>query len=179
MIWVAQIISALVILIFWIKSRQELNPLVCRSGFKGIFTILEIIAVILFIYIFMWFYLKLASFIGIKNILYLTDFKKHNWPLWSAFILISICPGIFEELAFRGFIMTRLEKVGSTTEALIIQAAMFSILHMLPTIFISHFIIGLTLGVVRVRSKSLYPGMIIHAAWNAIVLLEELYTRGI
>jgi membrane protease YdiL (CAAX protease family) len=175
----AQIISALLILIFWIRSRQELNPLICRSGFKGIFTLFELIAAILFIYVLMWFYLKVASFIGIEKILYLTDFKKHNWPLWSAFILISILPGIFEELAFRGHIMTRLEKVGNTREALIIQAAMFSVLHMLPTIFISHFIIGLTLGIIRLRSKSLYPGMIIHAAWNAIVILEEIYTMAI
>jgi membrane protease YdiL (CAAX protease family) len=117
----AQILSAFLILIFWMKSRQELKPLLNRSGFKGILSLFAIITVIVFIYIFMWLYLKLASLIGIENILYLTDFKKHNWPVWSAFILISIFPGIFEELAFRGFIMTRLEKVGSTTEALIIQ----------------------------------------------------------
>jgi membrane protease YdiL (CAAX protease family) len=71
--------------------------------------------------------------------------------------------------------MSRLEKVGSVREALIIQAAMFSVLHMFPAIFISHFIIGIILGAVRLRSGSLYPGMLIHAVWNGIAIAGEAY----
>jgi membrane protease YdiL (CAAX protease family) len=123
----------------------------------------------------MWLYFKLALSIGIEQISYLSDFQKHNWPLWSAFILICLFPGIFEELAFRGYIMTSLEKVGGFKEALIIQAAMFSILHMLPTIFISHFVMGLLLGLIRQKTMSLYPGILFHTVWNAVVLVEELW----
>jgi uncharacterized protein len=34
---------------------------------------------------------------------------------------------------------------------------------------------GLCFGYMRVRSKSLYPGMILHATWNAYVLCGELH----
>lgn len=175
----AQVLSAGFILILCSKAAEQLKPMLRRFGYRGILSWTEILGALIFIFIFMWLYFKLASTIGINKLSYLDDFNKHHWPIWSAFILISILPGVFEELAFRGFIMTRLEKVGSRGEALIIQAAMFSILHMLPAVFISHFVIGLILGVVRLRSQSLYPGMLIHSAWNAIVLLEEAYRIGV
>lgn len=47
--------------------------------------------------------------------------------------------------------------------------------QLLPANFISHFVIGLILGLVRTRSRSLYPGMIIHTLWNAIVISGEIF----
>jgi membrane protease YdiL (CAAX protease family) len=156
-------------------SGIQIKPLIRNLGSNGFGSLIGVIAGLLFMYIFMRLYLNLALSIGIEQISYLSDYQKHNWPLWSAFIIICLFPGIFEELAFRGFIMTSLEKVGGFKEALIIQAAMFSILHMLPIIFISHFIMGLVLGVIRQKSHSLYPCMLFHTTWNAIVLLEEIW----
>jgi membrane protease YdiL (CAAX protease family) len=90
-------------------------------------------------------------------------------------LLISLMPGIFEELAFRGVIQSTLEHVFDRREALVIQAALFSVLHLLPLDFPSHFVMGLCLGYMRLRTKSLYPGMILHASWNAFILCQELY----
>jgi uncharacterized protein len=171
----AQGLSASFILIFCVKSRKQIKPLLQHFGFRGALSYFEIVGALIFLLIFMWFYLKIAAFIGIEDLSYLKDFRNHNWPIWSAFILLCIMPGIFEELAFRGYIMTRIEKVSNTSEALIIQAAMFSILHMLPASFISHFVIGIALGIVRIRSKSLYPGIFVHTGWNAIIILGEVY----
>ena len=163
------------ILAVYMDSGIGMTPLIRRWGNNGLKSFVSVIGGLLLFYIFMWLYIKLAASIGIDQISYLKDFREHNWPIWSAFFLICLCPGVFEEIAFRGFIMSSLEKVGSRREALVIQAAMFSILHMLPAIFISHFIMGLLLGVIRQRSRSLYPGMLFHAAWNTIVLLEEIW----
>lgn len=52
---------------------------------------------------------------------------------------------------------------------------MFSILHLSPIIFPSHFLMGLALGFLRMRSKSLYPGMLLHGGWNAWVVSQELW----
>lgn len=171
----AQILSAFFIIVVYVDSGIPLKHLIQSWGNKGFSSFFGVIAGLLFMYIFMWLYFKLALSIGIEQISYLSDFQKHNWPLWSAFILICLFPGIFEELAFRGYIMTSLEKVGGFKEALIIQAAMFSILHMLPTIFISHFVMGLLLGLIRQKTMSLYPGILFHTVWNAVVLVEELW----
>jgi len=174
----AQGLSAFFILVLCFEAGKQLKPLLRRFGCRGIWSYIEIIGALIFIFVFMWLYFKLASFFGISELTYLDDFKNHNWPVWSTFIVVCLLPGIFEELAFRGYIMMRLEKVGSEKEALILQAAMFSILHMLPAVFISHFVIGLILGMVRLKCRSLYPGMLIHTLWNAIVIFEEAYRTG-
>ena len=36
------------------------------------------------------------------------------------------------------------------------------------------FLRGLCFGHMRLRSGSLYPGMCLHAAWNALVIWQEL-----
>ena len=104
-----------------------------------------------------------------------TTYKQFGWPVWSMFLLVSAMPAIFEELAFRGVIQSALERVLGEREAWLIQAALFSVLHLLPMMFLSHFVMGLCFGYMRRRSKSLYPGMILHGGWNALVLYQELY----
>ena len=174
----AQGISALFILILCFKDRKQIKPLLCRFGYRGLLSYVEIIGALIFLSIFMWLYFKIASIIGIEKLPNLEEFIDHNWSIWSAIALICIMPGIFEELAFRGYIMARLLKVSNNREALILQAAMFSILHMLPAVFISHFVIGIILGALRLRSKSIYPGILVHTGWNALVILIEAYQIG-
>lgn len=171
----AQSISAIIIILACIEGRKEIRPFLSSFGVKKYYHLVEVTGAFLCITVFMWLYIKGISFIGFSTLNYLTDYQQHNWPIWSAFILISLCPAIFEELAFRGYIMNKLEMVGSTQEALVIQAAMFSVLHMFPASFISHFILGLVLGAIRISSKSLYPSMFLHAAWNAFVITKELF----
>ena len=170
-----QLLLVLFILIPCVVANKQLRPLLSSFGHRGVLSYLEIIGALILIYAFMRLYFKVAALIGVEKLSYLSDYTQHGWPIWSAFIIACIIPGVFEELAFRGFIMSRLEKVGSVREALIIQAAMFSVLHMFPAIFISHFIIGIILGAVRLRSGSLYPGMLIHAVWNGIAIAGEAY----
>lgn len=80
-------------------------------------------------------------------------------------------PSLFEELAFRGIIQTQLERLLGTRHALLVQAALFSVLHLLPMMFVSHFVMGLAFGYLRRRTASLYPGMILHASWNSLVIV--------
>lgn len=101
------------------------------------------------------------------------DIAEAGWPLWSALVLISVMPAIFEELAFRGVIQSSLERVFNARDAWLIQAALFSLLHLSPIIFPSHFAMGLCFGLIRMWSRSLYPGMLLHGAWNALVVIQE------
>jgi membrane protease YdiL (CAAX protease family) len=73
-------------------------------------------------------------------------------------------PAVIEEVTFRGVIQTSPEHVVNRRGTWLIQAALLSILHLLPAIFLSHFAMGLCFGILRNRSKSLYPGMLLHAA---------------
>jgi membrane protease YdiL (CAAX protease family) len=94
----------------------------------------------------------------------------------GALVLVMVAlPAIFEELAFRGVILTALEKVFSEREALVIQAALFSVLHLTPIAFPSHFLLGLCLGWMRLRTRSVYPSIAVHALWNGLALGYELW----
>ncbi len=103
-------------------------------------------------------------------------YRAAGWPLWAIFLMISVVPAVVEELAFRGVIQSSLERVLNSRDAWLIQAALFSVLHLSPLMFPSHFLMGLCFGYMRKRSRSVYPGMLLHACWNAIVLLQELHT---
>jgi membrane protease YdiL (CAAX protease family) len=119
-------------------------------------------------------YVWVLGHAGMEVLGYLDTFRDAGWPLWSAFVLGAVCPAVFEELAFRGILLRKLSEVGSEREALVIQAAMFSLLHLLPMIFVSHFFIGLALGWLRLRTRSLLPGMLVHGLYNATLLALEL-----
>ena len=112
--------------------------------------------------------------LGVPMISATGTFARAGWPLWTMFLLISVMPAVFEELAFRGVIQSSLERVFNARDAWLIQAALFSVVHLSPLMFPSHFLMGLCLGYMRRRSRSIYPGMLLHACWNALVVFQEL-----
>ncbi|MGD0142613.1 MAG: CPBP family intramembrane glutamic endopeptidase [Rhizomicrobium sp.] len=135
---------------------------------------LELIAIALACGLAISLYFALIQHFGIRTIDPSTEFRKAGWGIGLMLLFVSIMPAIFEELAFRGVIQSSLEEVFDSSDAWIIQAALFSVLHLLPINFPSHFLMGLCLGYARNRSRSLYPGMLMHASWNAFVLLRFL-----
>jgi uncharacterized protein len=120
-------------------------------------------------------YFTLLSGAGVTIIQVTAVFRRTGWSLPAILFVVAVLPGIIEELAFRGVMQTSLERIVSTREALIVQAALFSVLHLLPGMFPSHFVMGLYFGYLRTKTRSLYPGMAAHAGWNALVVLQEIY----
>jgi membrane protease YdiL (CAAX protease family) len=119
-------------------------------------------------------YFWLLGELGVPLLSSTDSFRRAGWPLWATFLLVSLMPAVFEELAFRGVIQSSLERVFGARDAWLIQAALFSVLHLSPLIFPSHFLMGLCFGYMRRRSRSIYPGMLLHACWNALVVIKEL-----
>ena len=169
----AQAVDALVVLTALALRRRELafefklHPIGARA-----WAVLAAVAVVFLIA--MTAYFTALERLGVP-FASMTDFYvRAGWPLWAILTLISVSPAVFEEIAFRGVIQSSLERVLNARDAWLIQAALFSVLHLTPLIFPSHFIMGLCFGYLRRRSRSLYPGMVLHAAWNALVVLTEM-----
>jgi membrane protease YdiL (CAAX protease family) len=171
------VLDAVIILAFVWTERESITPALRRHGLGGR-TPLVMAGLLAGLAVFMFLYLEALRAVGFPIIEYLADFEEHSWPLWSAFVLVSLCPAIFEELCFRGFIQGRLEGILGPGEAIGLQAALFSIVHLSPVILVSHFVMGLIFGWLRRRTGSLYPGMILHGTWNALVLVEEMLTAA-
>lgn len=97
-------------------------------------------------------------------------FHDAGYGLAITVLCTCVQPAIVEEIAFRGIIQTRLVRVVTRTEALLITAFAFGIIHMswvsLP--YLAAF--GLFLGWLRQRSGSLVPSMVVHGVHNLVVL---------
>jgi membrane protease YdiL (CAAX protease family) len=104
---------------------------------------------------------------------YSEDFLVAGYGWFMVFLVVCVQPAIFEELAFRGVIFGSLKKVLNTREVILVTALMFMILHLNLIAFPFLFIIGLILGVLREKSQSLYPCILMHFTHNLLVILEE------
>ena len=116
----------------------------------------------------------LLSLIGLPIVDTTQGYQSAGLPPWFIYLSVCILPALWEELAFRGVLQTCLEPVFSKKEALFIQAALFSALHLAPLQLVTHFGLGLLLGWQRMYFRSLYPGILLHFSWNCMVVYGEL-----
>lgn len=137
---------------------------------------MEILATSAAFVLVMHFYFALLEHLGVPFSQTTETLKAAGWPIWTALALVSLMPAAFEELAFRGVIQSSLERIFNARDAWLIQAALFSLMHLSPIVFPSHFVMGLCFGLIRMRSRSLYPSMLLHAAWNGLVVFQEIPT---
>ena len=90
---------------------------------------------------------------------------------WGYFLL-ALVPAIWEELAFRGLIQSKLRKVFSVKLSILLSAASFGIFHFsnlltqspaqaLPGVILALFF-GIGWGYLTVRTRSVVPAMISH-----------------
>jgi len=97
-------------------------------------------------------------------------------------------PGLVEELCFRGFLQTRLERLFSVKKALVVQAVVFGLYH-LPQVVSGHpgwlvlggpfypfiaFVFGIIMGIVYIKTRNLFVGIGIHASALEFFLLGSM-----
>jgi sodium transport system permease protein len=106
----------------------------------------------------------------------LEELAKQIPNLGVALLVFAVMPAITEEVAFRGFILSGLRKSYSSGSAIVISAFLFGFLHVLLSLFQQLFaatLLGLILGWVALRTRSLWPGVIFHLINNALGVLTE------
>jgi len=89
-------------------------------------------------------------------------FSRFNNPI--GVILLGLLPGIVEETLFRGALLPRL--------GIVVSAVLFAALHTQYAITFATlevFVLGIGLGLLRVRSGSTLPCMVTHAGYNIAV----------
>jgi sodium transport system permease protein len=89
-------------------------------------------------------------------------------PLWQALLVIALAPAICEELAFRGFILSGLRRMGHKWGAILLTSALFGLAHGILQQSIGAAVIGAVIGYVAVKTGSLLPGAIYHAVHNGL-----------
>lgn len=91
-----------------------------------------------------------------------------------ALAVFALMPAITEEVAFRGFILSGLRTGHKAGSAVIISAVLFGLMHVVISLFQQFFnatILGVVLGWLALKTRSLYPGVIFHALSNGLAVL--------
>lgn len=83
-------------------------------------------------------------------------------------LTIVAAAALTEELYFRGLLYGRLDARFGIASAVVGSAGVFGLAHFEPNAFPSLFALGLVLGVLRLRTASVWPGVGLHAANNAL-----------
>jgi membrane protease YdiL (CAAX protease family) len=109
---------------------------------------------------------------------------------------IALAPAFFEELLFRGVVLPGLLRGMGVAGALVVSSALFGAIHVDPSFVLvglaRHdasvvlgslyrvpfaFAVGLGLGALRVRSRSLWPPTLAHALLNTITFVAEPFVE--
>jgi len=97
-------------------------------------------------------------------------------PLIAVVLVIGLAPAICEELAFRGFILSGLRRMGSKWTAIVISSLFFGLTHGLLQQSLAATAVGIAIGYIAVQSGSLVPGMVFHCTHNSLSLLAARVT---
>lgn len=107
-----------------------------------------------------------------------------QWREHSPLLLVGVLgllPAVLEELFFRGYLLGALRGEGKEGRAVVVSALLFALFHLLVTDSLAverllpSLLLGLLLGWLAVRSDSVLPGMVLHAAHNSLVVLLGYY----
>ena len=86
------------------------------------------------------------------------------------FLVVAVLAPIVEEITFRGLGYKLIEPFGKWT-AILVVGLLFGLAHGLVEALPILAAFGAGLAYVRMRTGSVYPGMIVHSAFNSLVLI--------
>ncbi len=88
-------------------------------------------------------------------------------------LLLALAPAVCEELAFRGFILSGLRRLGPGM-AVLISSLFFGIAHVVLQQSLTAFALGLVIGYLAVKTGSLLPCMLFHFVHNSLQLVAGM-----
>lgn len=121
-----------------------------------------------------------------EHVLGINENEALDWlgalrPVWLVFFLLVVLAPLSEELLFRGFLFGGLQgSVLGPFGAVVASSAVWAVIHMQYdwTVVGLIFIYGLVFGIVRWKSRSLWPPILAHGAVNLIAGLSA-YHKGL
>ena len=87
-------------------------------------------------------------------------------------VAFAILPAVTEEMLFRGVLVGEYESMGAAA-AVTVSAVLFAMSHFSAVRFPVYLCAGLVLGAVLYATRSVIAPMLVHAAYNAVLLLSE------
>jgi membrane protease YdiL (CAAX protease family) len=170
---IISVIDIIMVLIFWAFYIKEVSPLFSLRNIKlGIMTLTIAGAAIAGVLV-----TGLAEVIQFSiqdDIFYNTYlFEDTSHPFLWAVLFICVQPALFEEVAFRGFLYSNLEKVTSAQSAIYITAFIFGIIHLAVISMLWLVPGGLIFAFLRMKYNTLWYGVVGHFTYNFVITLID------
>lgn len=115
-----------------------------------------------------WFFPQLPDDMRLR----LARLTDPTQPLWVVLLVLAAAPAVCEELAFRGFMLSGFSNSSRAWLAIVMSSLTFGIFHMVPQQVFNAFLLGLVIALIAVRGNSIWPCMLFHFVWNALMLLH-------
>jgi len=99
------------------------------------------------------------------------------WTLAAALVLASVVAPLAEEFTYRGVLMMSLLRPLGGPGAIAVSSAVFALVHLLiePQAILALFLLGLALGYVTYRTRSLVAAVVAHSAFNTLMVLGTFF----
>lgn len=88
-------------------------------------------------------------------------------PLWFSLIVLAVLPAFWEELLFRGFILTGLQSL-SLKKRILLTGLLFALIHASPQQFLYALVMGAFFCFLVEVTQSIYASMLSHFLINGI-----------
>ena len=117
--------------------------------------------------------------IPVQQILQVILETRSAWVLALAAVVAVVVAPISEELLFRGFLQPALGRWTGRWMAIVLGAAFFAAAHMDLYAMPALLVLGIALGYVYDRTRSLAAPVALHMAFNGMTLLSVFAFRGL
>jgi sodium transport system permease protein len=97
---------------------------------------------------------------------------------WDAFLVVVVLQSVCEELAFRGFIFSGLRRRFKPWTAVFISSFLFALSQLNVFQFVPHFVAGVAMALLVVRTGSIFPAMLCHLVYNGFVMGPLLFPEA-
>lgn len=105
---------------------------------------------------------------------YYANLKGNIFGEFLLVFFVAVVPAIFEELAFRGYLLQAFLKITDIKQAIYVSAFLFAIIHMSLISLFWLIPFALFISYVRVKENTLWYGVFIHFSFNLTACLFML-----
>ena len=166
-IFLFPLLSPLVMALFFVDSKSIIT---FRSCFREsieitIYMLLLLVPVIAFINYFSSF--LLFDFTPQQSVV---SIKDENSITISKILSLCLLAPVIEEIYFRGILLSTIKLIIGPFWAVLLSSIYFSIIHLNILVSPTLFVLGITLGIIAILTKSVLPSIILHALFNGLMI---------